>query len=319
MPELFGRTTIIQLGNLTTADSYENLRPRFSVTKTLGGKPNSANIEVYGLSRESIVQYLAQDRDLRIRLLAGYDNTPSLIFDGFPVKKEGLVFEQNGASKILKIKAKDGQRRYEKARVNLSLGEATSMEDVLVEVAGSLGLPVGTIEIPPDVELTQGVHLSGQASDILDRLALSANADWSIQDGRFQFIAKSGSLRGQGPLFSDLLGNVVGNVRRKDKGVEVTTFINGPIVPGVIFKVNVTDGFYNGTYKAKSVKYSGDSHYDNDYYAVVEGVPFETQAEGRARMSKAKQNRIIEEYLANRRDELTGISLSKVLSPGGFE
>lgn len=324
MSRLFGRTTLLQLGNQTVADSYEGLRIRFSVTKTLGGKPNSGNIEVYGLNRDTIAAYLAADRDLRVRLLAGYQGAPSLIFDGFPAKKEGLVFSKTGAERILKIKAKDGLRRYEKARVSKSFGQSSTFEDVLVEVAGGLGLPVSTIEVPPDVKLTQGVHLNGFAKDVLDRLALSANADWSIQDGKFQFIQKRGRLRGQGPLFSDERNNIVGDIRRKDKGIELTTFVQGTITPGVIFEVSTgnrpggvsgEDAFFNGTWKAKEVKYTGDSFYDNDYYCVITGVPFETQAEGEARL--------LEENLLKQIDnaagdvvEAIGTNLSKVLEPG---
>lgn len=308
MSRLFGRQVLLQLGGLTVANSYEDFRIRFSVTKTLKSEPNEASIEVYGLNQASIANYLAADRDLRVRLLAGYrGGAPSLLFDGFPVKDEGLVFEEQAAERVLKIKAKDGLRRFEKARVNLTLGQASTLQDVLIEVASSLGLPVDTIEVPPDTQLTQGVTLVGQAADVMDRIALSANADWSIQDGKFQFLQKRGRRRGQGPLLSADLQNYVGTPRRKDKGVEVTAFLQESIVPGGLFRLETKTGLHDGDYKVYEVKYTGDSFYDNDFYAVIQGRPYQTQAEGE-RLSKANEARILE-----RNREVLGRPLANIL------
>lgn len=278
MTELFGRRVFLQLGNQNTAQNFEDFRIRFSVEKTIKREPNSATLEIYGLNRQSIAQYLALDRDLRVRLFAGHrTNAPSLLFDGFPVKEDGLVFDSTGPERILKIKAKDGLRRYEKARVNLTLGQASTIEDVLAEVAGSLGLPVGAIDAPSNAQLTQGTTLTGQASDILDQIALSSNAEWSIQDGKFQFIQKRGRLRnGEGILFSHELGNYVNSPRRRDKGVEVTAILQGAIVPGALFRVRSKDKLLDGDYKAREVKYTGDNFYDGDFYAVVYGTKYQT-------------------------------------------
>ena len=293
MTELFDRRVFLQLGNQKTAQNYEDFRIRFSVEKTLKREPNSATIEVYGLNRVSIAQYLAADRDLRVRLFAGHrTGAPALLFDGFPVKKDGLVFEATGAERVLKIKAKDGQRRYERARVNLTLGQETTLEDVLAECASALGLPIDTIDAPPDVRLTQGTTLSGRPTEILDQLALSSRADWSIQDGKFQFLQKRGRRsNGEGDLFSHELGNYVGAPRRREKGVEVTAILQGSIVPGSLFRLQSKDGTYDGDYKCQEVKYTGDNFYDNDFYAVIYGLPYE-RADDVARASAATIARI---------------------------
>lgn len=279
MSELFGRTVIIQLGDEKIGRSYEDLKVSFSVEKTLKSEPNKADIEIYGLSRTSIAQYLAANTDLRVRLFAGYNGAPSLIFEGYPVKKEGLVFTPGPPDSILKIKAKDGVRRFERARVNIARTDEMKFEDVLIEVASSLGLPPDTIDVPPDIRLTQGATLSGQAEDILDRLALAANADWSVQDGKFQFIARRSARAGQGPVFSSELRNVVGAARRKDKGIELTTFIQGTVVPGGLFRYVSETSQLNGDYKIHKVRYRGDSRGGGEFYAVIEGRDYESAAE----------------------------------------
>jgi hypothetical protein len=281
MTELFGRRVFLQLGNQTTAQNYEGFRIRFSVEKTLKREPNSATIEIYGLNRTSIANYLAADRDLRVRLLAGHrSGTPALLFDGFPVKDEGLVFDQRAGERVLKIKAKDGLRRYERARVNLTLGQASTLEDVLVECAKSLGLPIDAIDAPANVQLTQGTTLAAPTEQILDQLALSSNATWSIQDGKFQFLQKAGRrANGEGPLFSYELGNYVGTPRRKDKGVELTAILQGAVVPGSLFRLRTKDGLLDGDYKVHEVKYTGDNFYDTEFYAVILGKPYVTAAE----------------------------------------
>lgn len=288
---LFGRKVLVQLGGVDIGESFEDLRVRFNITKTLKSEPNSGNIEIYGLTRTSVAAYISLERDLRVRLLAGYD-TPYLLFDGNPVKESdgnsGISFRAEGAERVFKIKAKDGLRRYERARVNVSLGQETSLEDVLVKVAEELAVPVDTIDVPPDIQLTQGVSLTGQATDVLDRLALSTGADWSIQDGKFQFLARRSARRGQGLLLSTEARNIIGSPQRKGKGVKVTTFIHGSVVPGAKFRLRSDEGLLDGDYKATEVKYTGDSHYGDDFHATITGVPYKTQAEGEAEAAAAR-------------------------------
>lgn len=290
---LFGRTVVIQLGDTEIVKSYSDLRVSFSVEKTLSSEPNTANIEVYGLSRDSIANFLAANTDLRVRLFAGYAGAPVMIFEGYPVKKEGLVFTPGPPESVLKIKAKDGTRRFERARVNLSLDTEMTYEDILVEVAGSLGLPVDVIDAPPDIRLTSGTTLVGQAEDILDRLALASNADWSSQDGKFQFVQRRGARPGQGPLFSSALRNIVGAAKRKDKGIELTTFLQGALVPGGLFRYESDYGSLNGDYKITKVRYAGDSRSGNQFYATVEGRDYTNLAE-QARLSAASKLKLNE-------------------------
>lgn len=288
MPQsLFGRTVVVQLGDLTLGESYSDLKVAFSVEKTLKSEPNTANIQIYGLNRTSVANALARNTDLRVRLFAGYAGAPSLIFEGYPTKKDGFVFEPGPPDSVLKIKAKDGVRRFERARLNVTLSGEVTIEDALLRAAESLGLPVDVIDAPPGIRLTQGATFNGRTEDVLDRLALATNSDWSVQDGKFQWIQRRSARPGTGALFSSELRNIVRGAKRKDKGIELTTFIQGSVVPGALFRYKSESGQLNGDYKITKVKYTGDSRSGNAFYAVIEGGDYTSEEEQR-RISATK-------------------------------
>lgn len=282
---LYGRKVILQLDN----SNYEDLRIDFSVTKTLGGKPNKASISVYNLSDVSgFLRAALEDKDNapRIRLLAGYNGAPGLLFDGFPTK-DGISYSKSGGDRVVKITAKDGFKRYQNARVSASFATETTYEEVLTEVLTQLGLPLDTVDVPPDIRLTQGISLEGQAVDILDRLAQSANADWSIQDGKFMFLQKSRRRNGQGVLFSYKSRNIVGVPQRKKDGVVVPTLISQPFIPGSLFRLESFSGLLDGDYKIKKVDYRGSS-WSGDFTASVFGVDYQTVDEAAAAAERAE-------------------------------
>jgi hypothetical protein len=263
MTRLLNRQVIVQLDNR----SYEGLRVDFDVTKTIGGKPNKARIEVYNLDELPDLQ----NRDLRVRLVAGYD-TPALIFQGNPVKG-GLTRERSGGDLILKIEAQDGIREYQNARVNVSFSTATSFQQVVDEVSKQMGLPQGTIRLDNDVSLTQGFAYNGAARDVLDRIATSVDADWSIQDGQLQLLPYTATTPNRGPLYSTELRNLI-DAKPTDDGVEVVTFLDSAMKPGDRFKVESDD--IDGVFKANRVNHAG-SKWQNDFYTTIEAKPSPTQ------------------------------------------
>lgn len=279
---LYGRKVIVQLNN----ESFDDLRVDFSITKTLGGKPNKGSITIYNMADVGDLLKVAQEDAPRVRLLAGYNDAPGLLIDGFPAK-DGIVYSKSGPDRTLKITVQDGLKRYQNARVSASFSTETSIQDVLVEVVNQLGLPIDTVDIPPDIRLTQGVSLEGQASDILDRLARSNNADWSIQDGKFVFLQRSSRRNGQGPLFSHRLNNIIGVPQKNKDGVTVPTLITGPIIPGSLFRLETKEGIFDGDYKTKKVDYRGSS-WGGDFTANVFGTDYQTVAEAEAARLRAE-------------------------------
>jgi hypothetical protein len=154
--------------------------------------------------------------------------------------------------------------------VDLAFVVPTAMSVVVAAVAAQLALPIGLITVAPDVVLPNGGHFSGQARDVLDRIASSVNAAWWISDGVFFFAPRTTALPLPAPIISSILGNMIGAPKRKDRGgVEVRALLDATLRPGGTFVV-VADEL-SGTYIASDVIFEGDSGFDKQFYVTVTG------------------------------------------------
>ena len=267
MPK-FGRKVVVQLGNR----SYEDLRISFDIRKTLTGEPNTAEITIYNLGWVTVGDLALDFRNLRVRLLAGYE-TPSLLFEG-NITHDGFTIEETGSDRILRVSAQTGIRAYQSARVRASFEAGTTYRQLFKDIVRQMGFPTSVI---PDTsgmgkKLQTGMCFSGEGALYLDRLSASLGLDWSIQDGsEVQFVPKGQTLPERGPRYSPELGNLVGSPRPTDIGADVTVLLD-PIRPGQRYQVDkVSDSRLNGQFRADAVQFVGDSGFDNSFYTIIEG------------------------------------------------
>lgn len=271
MARLFNRVVVLQIDQ----ESFSDFRINFRITKTPRGEPNEAQIQIYGLSRPSVAKFLSVGTAARIRLLAGYDGAPSLLFEGNPIA-DGITLEKKGPERILNIKCLDGIRAYQRARVNFTFERGTTYGQLIEKTLGQMGLPLGIID-RENPEWNRAVEssavLEGRAADVLDRLADTLKSQWSIQDGSLQFIREGRSRTNRGPVYSPGLRNVVNSPSPKDKGkIEITTLLN-PITPGDRFVLRgFEDPRFQGIYRAENVVHTGDSGFDPSFYTSIEAT-----------------------------------------------
>jgi len=267
----FGRQAVLQVGQPgSKGREWRDLRIAFDVQHTRGRSPNSATIRVYNLSEASIAAF-RRDGAL-VRLLAGYEpEAPQLIFQG-TVVDGGLEEKKKTVDRILKVEAQDGGRAIKSTRLNYAATTASNYRQVVERLAGKLdGIDVGRIDVPNDVELPRGAHISGPARDVLDRIAEGAGADWSIQDGKLRLIAKGDDTGQRGALFSSTKGNLVGEPTKTDSGVEVTGLLVPSLRPGDRFKLE--SAARTGIYRARGVQFQGDNWTGKKFYVKTTGVP----------------------------------------------
>jgi hypothetical protein len=249
---------------------FDGLRVSFEVTKTLGGEPNKSTMSIYGLDTQTYQMLLAKERELVVQLFAGHE-IPGLIFQGNPVKA-GLAYKIEPPERVLTVEAKDGYRSYQRGRMKKSFAGEVTMTQVLEEAAASLGIPLDTVDIPGDIRFTQGVHLRGPAHRVLDRLAQSTGSDWSIQNGKLQFLPKSKVRRDSGPLYATELNNIISHPTKKEKGIELTVILDPSIAPGDRFEVRDDDyPLFNGVYKASAIRHTGDN-WDTAFFTEIEAA-----------------------------------------------
>jgi hypothetical protein len=269
MSRLFDRVVVLQIDN----ESFSEFRINFRIAKTPRGEPNEARIQIYGLSRPSVSKFLSVGREARVRLLAGYGGAPSLLFEGSPIA-DGIQLVKTGPERILDIKCLDGIRSYQRARVNFTFERGTTYGQLIEKTLGQMGLPLGIIDREnPDWNraVESSAVLEGRAADVLDRLADTLKSQWSIQDGKLQFIREGRSRTNRGPEYSPKYRNVINSPSVKDKGkIEVTTLLN-PITPGDRFSLTgFEDPRFQGLYRAENVNHAGDSGFESTFYTTIE-------------------------------------------------
>lgn len=260
---LYQRHVIAEIGR--PGDEFrrwEGLRVSARVRKDLSGEPNAAEIDIYNLTKDSIS--LAQERGAMVRLFAGY-SVPRMVFAG-PINPGGAVMARRGPDRILSLEAQDGGNRHREARVNKTFDRGTSYRDIFDELADITGLPLGAVDVPSG-QIDRDVTLTGRVSDVLDRLATTAGADWSFQDGELQFLPRGKGRPDQAILVSSAPGhrNLIGSPAPGADGLEVRALLDGRFIPGR--RVRLESGDFTGTYRILQVEHVLDSGWDQSFYS----------------------------------------------------
>lgn len=240
--------------------SWQGLRVSFRVDKYSNRSLNAAQIEVYGLSRDSIAE--VQKPSATIRLFAGYDDGRSgLIFFGNPTKGSIKLNESS-----ISIEAADGSKKLQRTFVNESFPPGTRAETVINRLVSVLGIPKSFLQVPENVQYPEGLTLSGRLSDILDTISQSVDSEWFITDGQFNFCKKSFS-KTSGLLISSKNKNLIGSPAPRDDGkIEVVTFLEPELKPKL--RVRLDSEFFKGDYSVVDVSHEGDTH-ENAWFSTL--------------------------------------------------
>ncbi len=274
---IFGRQVTVTMGQAGAQGvALSDLRVSFRVEMSQSSVPNTAKIRLWNPNPASIA--LLESGPLpTVQLAVGYSDPlqpaptaiPRLIFTG-DVVKDGLTVQKEGPDRIVEIEAQDGGTAYQTARINVSFATPTTISAVVTAVAAQLALPIGLVQVVPDLTLPNGGVFSGQARDVLDRLAATVGGAWWISDGVFFFAPTVAPLALPAPVFSSTLGNLIGSPKKKDRGgVEVRALLDASMRPGGSFLlVSTTIG---GTYIASDVIFEGDSGFAAPFYVTTVG------------------------------------------------
>lgn len=258
--QLYGRQLFIEFGVAGQITRYRGLDVSASVKKTGRGSPNTADMEVFGLSRNTVAKL--QQPGVIVRLYAGYQ-TARMIFTGDLIAG-GVESSMEGADMRTSISAKDGGDAYLRAAVNESFDAGVSYQEVVDVIAQATGLPLGSVSVP-DGQISEGLVLSGTVRDVMDRLSLSISAQWSIQDGALQILPPSEPRDDRAIVVSVEQGNLVGSPAMEDTGLSVTAFADGRFLPGG--RVLLTSRDHSGDYRISSLEHRVNSGYGEEFYS----------------------------------------------------
>lgn len=266
--------------NIPNALSIEKLRISFYIEKDWWGMPNQAKISIYNLSPTSRAKI--EKEYTKIAVNAGYEGSVSLIFTGDIIN---VFHSKRETDVITEIYASDGGFAYKNSFFNQTLFPGISREQTIRKVAESFGLSIGQIEgIPEGNSSLAGQTLSMPSKDLMNELADENNANWSVQNGQIQTVAKDGYLPGEVLTVSPITG-MIGSPIITVMGANAKILLDPKVHVGRRFKIeaaypNVALGDYyfpditplsgTGTYRITKVTHTGDTHAD-PWYSLIEG------------------------------------------------
>jgi len=253
----FGRRYQLALGHSQDGLLINALRVAFEITKTIDAKPNPAQICLWNLSRTHQNQLLS-GAFKRVALSVGYTEL-RLLYTGDILK---ATVQRDGLDSILVLECADGDIDYRYARVSLTLKAGASDQQVIQQLAQSLGhTQPGAILPGRPNGLPRGRVFCGNTRDALNDLARANQADWSIQDGELLMLPVQQALSDEAVLLSEDTG-MIGAPEASDDGLIVTALLNPAIRIGGLVRVQSMTESFNGDYKVVSVSHRGDAYGD---------------------------------------------------------
>jgi len=168
------------------------MRCRFEISQTMLGLPNMCYLRVTNLSPETAAPF--HDKEYKtLTVSAGYRDGPyGVIFQGDIT--QGALGRETQTDTLLTIVAHDGGNAKTSTALNTTLAAGSTPKDH-VDAAVKAMAPAGISKgyIGPDLsqpKYPRSVTLYAMASTVLDRIAHSAEAVWSIQNGKLTMFKK---------------------------------------------------------------------------------------------------------------------------------
>jgi hypothetical protein len=270
-------------------DHYHRIE--FEIDKDLKGTPNQCKLKIYNLSVAS--RDLFKGSPVKVRLEAGYDNAPRLLFLG---DMRFADSDLKGLDWVTTLQLADGGRAYANARVNKSFAKGTPLRTILDSLAKAFGVPLelqSRSSSDLDQRIAAGEVITGWAADELERLLLPYGFGFSFQNQRLQLLRVDKILPGEIRVIREDTGDGGGmlgtpeidppkirappkvghrgrsTARAKVPKLKVKHTLYPELIPGE--RIEMQTRSVKGTFKIDSLKHKGDTH-GNDWVTEIQAV-----------------------------------------------
>lgn len=270
----------------------ENLQVTFDISKSTNNKnrTNSASIEIYNLSEESL-KILDTDYPAAV-FEAGYLDTggPKRLFAG---QVTNVSTRKSGTDIVTQIQMGSGYTALNHETLSDLVPPGNNVKDAIESLRKAIGADRGVYNgTNLNNELISGYPLSGTPKEMLDELAEKYQLDWQLDDGVLYVHDNDRPATEQYQLayvispFTGLVERpyrVSGDKRRskKDKvkkpGVQMKILLNPDIKAGDIIRIE--EGLLKGWYKVDSLRHSGGWRSEG-WYTEIKGSLIEKVVKG---------------------------------------
>lgn len=270
----------------------KDLQVTFDISKSTNNKnrTNSASIEVYNLSEESL-KVLDTDYPAAV-FSAGYLDTGGVkrLFSG---QVTNVSTRKSGTDIVTQLTMGSGYTELNHETLSDVVPPGNNVQDAIEKLRKAIGADRGVYNgTNLNNEIIYGYPLSGTPKEMLDELAEKYQLDWQLDDGVLYVHDNDRAATEQFQLayvispFTGLIERpyrVSGDKRRskKDKvkkpGVQMKILLNPEIKAGDIIKID--EGLLKGWYKVDSLRHTGSWRGEN-WYTTIKGSALEKVVKG---------------------------------------
>lgn len=212
------------------------LHIKFSVRNTTAQVLKRAEIRIYNLNQD--VANKIQNEFTRVELSAGYGDDIGLIFQGQIAQIR--VGRENATDTYVDIFAQDGDAAYNFSVSNRSLAKGWTPDQLYTSLLQDLE-PYGiTAGHKPDFSgesASRGMACYGMTRDYLRDLAAQQGCEWSLEDGKINFVKLSSFIAGEAVVLNSATG-MIGTPEMTLQGLTVRSLLNSRIKSGGQIKID---------------------------------------------------------------------------------
>lgn len=216
---------------------FSSLRVAFVVEQSNTQRPNTAEISVYNVKRETANRFIGK-QFTQVALVAGYESNEGVIFKGNI--KFARYGQENPTDKRLDIFCGDGDMAYNHAVVSRTLPSGHTFRDQLnaaFDPMKQMGIQLGYICPLPATKMNGPRVLFGNSREILRRLAAATGTQWSIQNCELTLVEKNKPLP-NGPLTLNSETGLIGLPTQTPGGIVVRSLLDPRMGPNKLIRLD---------------------------------------------------------------------------------
>jgi hypothetical protein len=242
---------------------FTSLRTTFDLDKSSASSSNKAKIDIYNLNPQTRADF--QRKGLTVKLEAGYEGMLEILYYG---DVNRTLSQRKGPDIITTFECGDAERKLTNAHFDKSYPAGTSYMEIIKDLAGALGVPIGTVMGIENMTYNSGVAFSGTVKSIMDAIMKRQPLGWNVQNGYLQIIPLKAHLGEEAVLLTKDTG-LLGIPSQKESGIEFRSLLNPKLMPDCAVKL-VSENI-NGHFKIKRATFKGDTH-AQDWSVTAEAV-----------------------------------------------
>ncbi|WP_019103385.1 phage protein [Chromobacterium haemolyticum] len=251
-------------------------RIRFVVRQQMTSTPQSAEIYVYNLSKETAARFIGEGQE--VTLQAGYQDSCDVIFKG--TVRQIRRGRESQTDTYVCILAQSGDQAHSYAVMNKTVAAGwtpSSAQNAMLQSMSEYGLTAGYSPTLPGFSMPRGKSFYGMTRDYLSDFSDTHSLQWAYDNGQIIFTPTNAPLPGEAYVINRDTG-MIGMPVQTITGIYVTALLNPKLGRGRQIKIDnasIQRPTLDVAYGSDRDNYfKGDSALDADGYYKIQSAEF---------------------------------------------